>query len=347
VWSPGDESQRCTACGQTVAAPTAVAAVHEVDYLAWARNLDGDAAREERLVVRCDGCGGETTFDPNIVAGRCAFCDSAITAQAQSRRVIKPHCVLPFKVTRPQALETFGRWLGSRWFAPSALKRLARADQQRLRGIYMPFWTYDARAATDYDGLRGTHYYTTETYTTQENGRTVTHTRQVRHTSWSPASGSVENVFDDILVAASGSVSLKFVSALEPWDLEAVVPYRDEYIAGFECESYQVTLEGGFEAAQAIMSPAIDATIRADIGGDEQQISDQRTTFGNVSFKHLLLPVWICSYRYRDKVFHFLVNARTGEVQGERPWSWVKITSLVIALAAAIAAIAYYYSSRP
>ncbi len=44
------------------------------------------------------------------------------------------------------------------------------------------------------------------------------------------------------------------------------------------------------------------------------------------------------AYRFQAKVYQVLVNARTGEVQGERPYSAVKIALLValILLAAVI-----------
>ena len=100
-------------------------------------------------------------------------------------------------------------------------------------------------------------------------------------------------------------------------------------------------LVAGFGIAQQEMQPTIDATIRGDIGGDHQRIGGKDTTYANVTFKHLLLPLWVCSYRFRDKVYRFVVNARTGEVQGERPWSWIKITLAAIVVAAVAAGIIY------
>ena len=94
------------------------------------------------------------------------------------------------------------------------------------------------------------------------------------------------------------------------------------------------------------MGPRIDDTIRRDIGGDVQRISSKSTVYTDITFKHILLPVWISSYTYKDKVYRFLVNAQTGEVQGERPWSVWKITFAVLgglALAGAIYA-AFMYS---
>ena len=341
VWDPGLGAQRCANCGATVAPPRPAAVVREQDFATWARTAVGEQDLHEVLVVRCGDCGGETTFRENVAAGLCAFCASPIAAHGVSRKLIKPAALLPFRITRTQALERFGSWIRSRWLAPNALKRLAVAESQHLRGVYIPFWTYDAATTTAYTGERGDDYTVSETFTAVENGRTVTKTRMVTKTRWSFASGSVENTFDDVLVCASGSVPEGIVRKLEPWDMESLVPYEDAYLAGFESESYRLDLTGGLEAAKEIMRGAIHQTICADIGGDHQRVSSADTSYRDISFKHLLLPLWLCVYRFQDRVFRFVVNARTGEVQGEHPWSWVKITLLVLVVAAVAATIAY------
>jgi hypothetical protein len=324
--------------------PEAPTQVHEVDFEVW-RAATNDEQLVERLVVRCAGCGGETTLADNITASRCAFCGASVAAQGLSKKVIKPAAVLPFSVPKAQAFEAFAKWVRSRWFAPNAFRNLARAESQSLRGLYVPFWTYDTRTTTKYSGSRGDDYTVTEHYTETVNGRTEHRTRQVTHTRWSHASGTVANAFDDILVAATGSVPAEIVAKLEPWDLPALAPYADEYVAGFECESYGVPLEKGFERAKELMRPEIESTICADIGGDHQRISSMTSLYNHVTFKHILLPMWICSYRFRDKVFRFVVNARTGELQGERPWSWIKLTLLTLAVIGAVWGGVYLYST--
>jgi hypothetical protein len=230
------------------------------------------------------------------------------------------------------------------WFAPSELKR--RAERAQIAGVYIPCWTYDCGTTSDYTGQRGDDYWDTQTYTSFENGRSVTRTRQVRKTRWWPASGRVADDFDDVLVLASRSLPSGYAEALEPWDLKDLVPYRDEYLSGFVAESYQIALPEGFEIAKGIMADAIRATIARDIGGDHQRIHSVDTRYFNVTFKHALLPVWISAYRFHDRTFRFLVNARTGEVQGERPYSWVKITLAVLAALAVIAIIMLIMSQR-
>jgi DNA-directed RNA polymerase subunit RPC12/RpoP len=335
VFAPGTTSLVCPYCGATneIAPPTPADVVEELDFNA---NLSQEDLQDQ-ITVRCATCGAETTLAPNVTAGRCPFCGGGIVAQGSSKKTIKPKSLLPFRITHEQAGESFKRWIGSLWFAPSELRR--RADRAQITGVYIPCWTYDCGTTSDYMGQRGDDYWDTETYTSFENGRSVTRTRQVRRTRWWPVSGRVGDDFDDVLVLASRSLPPGYAEALEPWDLPDLVPYRDEYLSGFVAESYQIGLPEGFEIAKGIMATAIRATIARDIGGDHQRIHSVDTRYFNVTFKHALLPVWISAYRFHERTFRFLVNARTGEVQGERPYSWVKITLTVLAAIIAILTI--------
>ena len=68
--------------------------------------------------------------------------------------------------------------------------------------------------------------------------------------------------------------------------------------------------------------------------------SSAKSRYEAITFKHLLLPVWLLAYRYKDKPYRVVVNACTGEVQGERPYSWVKITFTVLAALLAAGTVA-------
>jgi predicted RNA-binding Zn-ribbon protein involved in translation (DUF1610 family) len=312
--------------------------IAEQDFQAYFSEALREADSHEQLVVHCNNCGAETTLKPDVTADRCPFCGGAIVAQGTSRKIIKPQALLPFAITKEQAAQAFRNWISSLWFAPSELAR--RAEAAQIAGVYVPAWTYDAQTISDYTGQRGDDYWDTETYTVQDaDGRSHTETRQVQKTRWWPASGRVENSFDDLLVLATQSLPAKQSAALEPWDLPALKGYQDEYLSGFVAQSYQVGLPEGFETAKGLMEPEIRSTIEQDIGGDHQRIDSVDTKHFNVTFKHLLLPIWISAYLYAGKTYRFLVNARTGEVQGERPYSWVKIT-LVILLAVVMVVVA-------
>ncbi len=342
AFKPGTDALVCPYCGAENQIARAETAVRELDFRAQLRVLAGATETVEVLTAKCTNCGAETTLRPNVTADACAFCGSSITVQAHSTRLIRPHALLPFKLNEGEAQQAFKGWLHGLWFAPNAVRQIANRPD-RLSGLYIPHWTYDARTTTAYTGRRGEWYYTTERYTTTENGRPVTRTRQVRHTRWYGASGRVRVDFDDVLVVASTTLPEAYRPKIPEADLKRLVPYTDDYLAGFRTESYAVGLEDGFATACALMQPRIDTAIRHDIGGDEQQISSKRTDYDDVTFKHVLLPVWLSTYRFRDKPFRFTVNARTGEVQGERPWSAVKIAFAVLLALVVLAVFLYVY----
>ncbi|MDF1663812.1 MAG: hypothetical protein P1V97_18725 [Planctomycetota bacterium] len=322
-FQPNKETLQCPYCESTVPIPKSTKAIRELNFRDYLEKLESQAESFEQQTVDCTACGAQTTFQENLVASECPYCDTPLVMTKTSKKGIKPRSLLPFKIVQQVALEKFRAWLKTRWFAPNKLKSYAQRGV--IKGVYVPHWTYDSYTRTQYTGQRGEHYWVTETYTETVNGQSETKTRQVRKTRWYPASGTVSRNFDDVLVVASESLPRSYAEALEPWDLEALVPYQDEYLSGFQAESYGIDLRRGFERAKELMAPTIYSDIKRDIGGDEQRVSSQSTTYNNVTFKHILLPIWISSYRFKEKVYRFLVNARTGEVQGERPYSIWKI----------------------
>ena len=340
TFAPGLHSLRCSYCGHENPIPQSEADIHELDFHAYLADAGSRQETQETLTLKCEACGAESTAAANITAQKCPFCDMTINATASSRKTIKPKSLLPFKVPAQDAKRKYRDWIGGLWFAPGELKHRAKAEVG-ITGIYVPFWTYDAHTVSFYTGQRGTHYYVTETRSVRNaQGKMVSSRVQVRKTRWSFKAGRVWNNFNDVLVPASRSMPEGLSRSLEPWDLANLAPYRDEYLSGFKAESYQVDLETGFHSAKQIMDEAIRASISRDIGGDEQRILTAKTQHDKVTFKHILLPVWLSAYRYKSKVYRFMVNARTGEVQGERPWSRPKIAAAVaVAVAAGIAVL--------
>lgn len=337
-FSPTNQQVTCPYCQHQMAIPQSDDEIEELDFHAYVTQTLKDEDSVETITVICSTCHAETTLDEQVTATNCPFCGSAIVTDPGHRRVIRPRSLLPFRVEDKEAMSLFRTWIEGLWFAPTKVKRYARTSQSKLSGVYVPYWTYDANTISHYTGRRGDDYYVTEHYTTTENGRSVQRTRQVRKTRWRSVSGNVFRSFDDVLVLGSRSLPDKYIHKLEPWDLNALVPYDRNYLAGFRAEAYQVDLESGFSEAKNLMEPVIRQEVNRDIGGDHQRINTLTTQYQKPTFKHILLPVWISAYTFKGRTYRFLVNARTGEVQGERPYSAIKITFAVIV---AIAAIAY------
>ena len=208
---------------------------------------------------------------------------------------------------------------------PSGVQEYARKGQ-RLDGIYVPYWTFDADTKSSYAGQRGTVYYETKSVVRDGKRQNV----RVAKVRWQSVSGRVARFFDDVLVLASRALPKRYTDGLAPWDLSPLEPYRVEYLAGFRAEAYSIELEDAFGEARGHMDRMIERDVRFDIGGDRQRVGQVDTDIRDLTFKHILLPVWLAAYKYRGKSFRFVVNGRTGKVQGERPYSPIKIAIAVV-----------------
>jgi DNA-directed RNA polymerase subunit RPC12/RpoP len=338
-FDPGTMDLACDHCGARQPIAPGPSSLRELDYEAGLRLDVAEADMVEVRSTACPNCGAMVEFDERTQALQCPYCATPVVTDTGTHRHIKPQGLLPFTLSETQARKAMTDWLGRLWFAPNGLQDYARKGRQ-MQGIYVPFWTYDADTKSSYTGERGRVYYTTETYT--RNGKTQT--RQVEHVAWTFVSGRVARFFDDILILASRALPKRYTDALQPWDLAELIPYRPEFLAGFAAEGYTVDLADGYAEARAIMDAQIDSDVRRDIGGDRQKVHSVDTAVSDITFKHILLPVWLAAYKYRGKSYRFVVNARSGKVRGERPWSAWKIALAVVAGLILAGIAAYVYS---
>lgn len=315
--------------------------IKELDFDKAIKNLLPLQEMEETRVTTCPNCAAQIEFDPDVHATECPFCATPVVTDTGTHRHIKPRGLLPFSLDESAAREAMNGWLGKLWFAPNGLQDYARKGR-KMQGIYVPYWTFDANTTSDYSGARGTVYY--ETQTVHRDGKTQQ--VQVQKVRWTPTSGRVSRFFDDVLVLASKALPKRFTDALEPWDLTAMEPYRPEFLAGFRAEGYQVDLDEGFVEARQKMDRQIERDVKFDIGGDRQRINRIDTDVRDITFKHVLLPVWLAAYKYRGKSYRFVVNGRTGRVQGERPWSAWKIAFAVILGLIVAAGVGYFVAQN-
>src|SRR5687767_600622 len=346
IFEPQDGFLSCRHCGHKEPIPRSAEEVEERSYEQYLQirpdQLEQLAANA--LEVKCQSCGATVTFLPPQVAGQCDFCGVQIVAQPKSADpILAPEGILPFRITQTQASASLREWLQSRWFAPNALKHFAQPEA--IDGVYLPFWTYDTHTTSYYTGERGEHYYVTQTYhETDSQGRRHTRTRQVQHTNWYSVSGTVSGWFNDVLVPGTVSLRQDRLEALDPWDLAELEQYNPAFLSGYKAQRYQVDLAQGFERVKQVTAGVIQGDIRQDIGGDEQRIHEVTTHYSGITFKHLLLPVYAGAYRFNQKIYQIVVNGRTGEIQGDRPYSFWKITLFVAAILFVVLIIALVFS---
>lgn len=337
TFSIGQQQLKCPFCGfEKQLHVEADAEVSEQDFLAMLDRLKNwrdegvEQQQEGQSEVRCGSCGGNVVFQGALTSTECPYCGSPIQRDKvhDAEHRIQVDGVLPFLVERKIAQQRLKDWVQSRWFAPGDF--LQRGVDGKFNGVYLPFWTFDSMTFNQYSGERG------ERYTVQvgEGNEKRTETR-VR---WWPAAGSFQRFFDDVLIVATRGLPTWMLDRLEPWPLDKLQPFSQELLAGFYARTYEKELEPGFADARQKIEAEVMAETRQRIGGDEQRVHQCHTHYEAITYKHLLLPVWLLAYRYGGQSYQVAVNAATGEVQGERPYSVAKITIAVL-LGVAVAAV--------
>lgn len=334
----GNQSLTCPYCGFVKQLVVDEAkSVEEQDYNAMLQaireqRVQADASTLDAKEVRCGGCGGSVSFTGTLTSSECPYCATPIQREnihAMEGR-IGVDGVLGFQVDKRVAEQNLRTWVKKLWFAPNDFKK--RGVTGKFTGVYIPYWTFDSMTFTRYRGERGNARWV-ETKDSSGN------TRRQRHVDWSPASGQFERFFDDVLVCAGSGLPSNLTQSLEPWPLDQCVPFSQELLAGFLARTYDLPLEDGFGAARTRIDQALHQDVRRRIGGDEQRVHNVDSHFHAITYKHLLLPCWLLSYRDGDKVYQVIVNAATGRVSGERPYSKVKIALTIFAIVVIFALI--------
>ncbi len=332
-WHPGKQTLVCPFCGTespaTLEVQGTATVIREHDLAAALRGIPDEARgwQADKTSVQCQSCKAISVFDPSKVSQRCEFCGStALVPYEQVKDAFRPESVLPLKIAEPQARDLIRAWYRRQWLAPNRFALKALTDT--VKGIYLPYWTFDAKAYARWTAESGTYYHT------RENGKPV---RRVR---WTPAAGELSHTFDDDLVCASRGVDEGRLRKVEPFPVEGLRAYDARYLSGWTVERYQIDLVAAATRSRQQMEATLHELCGREVPGDTHRNLVVNATFTNQTFKHILAPVWLLTYVYGRHSYQVVVNGVTGSIAGSRPWSWIKVTLLVIvAIIIAIALI--------
>ena len=342
-WNPAKKALVCRFCGTTSPAQAQLSAtgqetIVEHDLVAALRAVPDERRgwQAEKTMVKCQSCQAISVFDPERVGQRCDFCGaSALVPYEEVKDAFRPESLLPMKLSETQVRDSIRRWYGSRWFAPNRLKSGALTDT--VKGLYIPYWTFDAQVHAEWTAESGYYYYETETYT-DDQGRTQT--RQVQRVRWQPSAGSLDHFFDDELEPASRGLQPGMLRRVEPFPTKELVPYQPGFLAGWVVERYQIDLLTAAQAAREQMQSEVERMCDAQVPGDTHRNLRVEADYSGQTFKHILVPLWLLAYDYGPRRFQVVINGYTGAIAGKYPKSWVKIT-LTLAAVLALAALLF------
>lgn len=347
-----ETDRKCPQCGGTMDYDPALKKMHcpycdyteEVkgsdDRNEIAEEIDFDKAEhmencnwgESKKTVTCKNCGAVTVYDALDVANECPYCGSNQVMEANDIKTIAPNGVVPFEITAKEAGERFSKWLGKKLFCPSKAKKSAEADA--FKGVYLPYWTFDSDTRSRYTGEYGY-----EKKRKNSKGETET------YYEWHSTAGTFDHFIDDELVCGTNHHDSGILSSIEPYRTDDSKKYRPEYIAGFAAERYSIGLKDAWETAKKKIKSKLEGLIsnkiRTEHNADSTRNISVNTTYDNIKYKYLMLPVWMSSFEYNGKVYQFMVNGQSGKVGGKSPISIWRVLAAV-AIGVAILAVIYY-----
>ncbi len=293
----------------------------ENDFLSANNTLNN--WKDETKVVHCDNCGANTVVDNESISYTCPFCGSHSVVDTNELSGIKPHRVASFKISDKTVLNNYKNWLKKKLFVPKKVKE--EIPKLNLRGVYLPVWTFDSDTFSIYKGKLGKYY--TRTVGTGKNKRTVTEIRYFY------VNGNEKIFFDDIIINAGSKITQNEISKIEPFNTNDSFNYNKSYLVGFSAEHYVTPINEGWNTSKEIIKNRIESTILSKYIYDTVSYLDVNTTYNSISYKYVLIPVWIGSYKYKEKTYRFISNGETGKVTGNTPISALKVIIAVLLIA--------------
>ncbi len=361
VWGPRprDEADtdapegsfRCAQCGGTVGFDVAqgAAACGFCGHLAApAAPVVGRAARAEaftdaaiaaasqgwalaRQQLHCDGCSVDLAVEPGDLATTCAFCgSSSVLLRGDVVQSLRPSAVVPFAVAGDKLAEAVRGWLGRGWMHPPDLAKGAVLD--RIAGVYVPFWGFDALAHARWRAEVGER----RTRTVWRDGERKTES----YIHWSWKNGTFDLGLRDYLECGSARIPQALLDEVGWFELGALVEYRPELLAGFRAQSYDVGLTEAWDTGRRRMRETVRAACERDTGSDHVRNLYVEADLDEERWRYLLLPLHLGAYDYGGRTWHVLVNGQTGKIVGHKPVLWWKVWAAVAASFLPAAAVA-------
>jgi len=323
-FDPVEQALYCPYCnshGATIVAEQAGVDIG-IDLESGLEALEKSLQQDNVQSIQCHGCGSRLAMGSDAATTACPFCGGKLPAERiQPLAAQRPGWIIPFGINRKLAQEKVANWLKSRWFAPQSFRKLASGDQ-KIAGVYLPYWAFTAQVHCRYTGERGTKKPEAQNKTTTDLSTDY---------NWRSCSGEIAPTFRDIVIPASERLPVNLQSWLN-WKLDRLVAWDPRFLAGYQNEIAQVQLTRAHALARDQMEKQLVSEIHESIGGDTQRIFEKEAHWSAEKFRLFLAPVWVAHCQHQGQNKLVLVDGQNGEVVGERPYSKVKIIALIAAI---------------
>ena len=328
VFDPEKQMLSCPHCGTTASFNTETFS-KELSLLSGF-DAASQWTKEQAVVFCCDNCGAKVVLQKDETATSCPFCGTAHVKKSEELAGVKPNALIPFTFDGDKALEYSKTWARKRFFAPRKFKKHLQTDN--VKGVYTPCFTFDSYTTSYYEGRIGTTH--TRTVGSGKNKRTQT------YVVWRNIRGTYNRGFDDVLITAGAKLDQRTLDKISPFETNSSKEFEEKFMLGFMAYHYDKELTDCWGDAKKVMDSHIKREILSGYVYDKVAYFNVSTSHENVTYKYVMLPVYVGNYRYNKKAYNFYVNGETGKVNGKYPKSVPKILAVIFGVVAVAVGIA-------
>lgn len=276
-----------------------------------------------RLELFCDNCGASLAIEDRALTVTCPFCASnKVLVRQYTTDNLRPQFIIPFTILSDSCQSLAKEWLGKGWFHPKILSHSSIIE--RFIGIYLSFWTFTSHISSQWQAQVG--YVRTESY--HINGELRTRTI----VDWRWKNGQVDVSIPDLLISGNSHFNQAILDRLHPYNLSDLVVYSPDFLVGWQALSYNIPLSQAWETGKAIMREKVKEACYLKINSQHIRNFSMNADFSDESWRLILLPIYLASYKYEDKIFQIMINGQTSKVVGQKPVDWWKIWLAIAAL---------------
>ncbi len=317
----------CDHCGTKVSMPNPLQVYEQT--LNFGNDSNKQWGKDDTVVFACDNCGAKVVLQKDETAKSCPFCGTAHVVKVEELAGLKPDGLIPFAFGLDTGIDLAKKWAKKKAYAPRKFKR--NLNTQNVNGVYAPCFTFDSQTVSSYVGRVGDRR--TRVVGSGKNRRVET------YVVWRTIRGTHSLNFDDILITAGSKFDQRRVDDLSPYDTNNSRAYEEEYLLGFMAYHYDSEITACWETAKTRMDAAIKRSILSQYNYDVVDYVNISTNHSNVTYKYVMLPVYVGNYTYKKKLYNFYVNGATGKVKGKTPVSALKVLATVFGVLAGIGGI--------
>ncbi|MCM1404314.1 MAG: hypothetical protein NC133_02315 [Prevotella sp.] len=311
IFSPTQQTLVCQQCGMIVPISGTPSTEKSFQMLL----INAPTWQKGTAVYQCEHCGAKSVVSKSDLVAKCEYCGAANMLKTREIPGARPDTIIAFRLNQVAAEQAVQTWLSKRFFVPSRFKH--QLATRPINGVYYPAFTFDARTTTKYTGV----VVRTETKTTVVDGKMVTQSQTVHH----PIAGTDTHIFDDVLIMANDEITPKIVRALQPFDTNRGKVFQQSYLAGFTvCQASKEPIPC-WEEAKKTMHSVIYNKITTKYGIDTLGNLQLDMGIVDVTYKYVLLPIYVGHTTYQDKRYPIYINGQTGKVYGKTPKSPWKV----------------------